>query len=96
MESVTTHPTAPVQPATKCPPWCATAHVEADDRFHYSKFDWIGDVGVDVEISQDDTPHVGLSLGCDPRLLDLADVDDLIKALTEKRAVLAELSGRAR
>lgn len=81
-----------VKPATPCPPWCATPHEDADDRFHYSDFDWIGNVGVDVETGQDDTPSVGLSLGHDPQHLDLAEVDALIKRLQAKRDLLAGLA----
>lgn len=84
------------QAAAPCPPWCVTLHEDPADRFHYSEFAWVGSVGVDVEIGEDNTASVGVSLGCDPQHLGLADVDDLIAQLAAKRALLAELSGDAR
>lgn len=89
MHTLTTLPTAP---ATPCPPWCVTLHEDPADRFHYSEFAWVGSVGVDVEISDDGAPGVGVSLGHEPQFLDLTDVDALIAALTVKRALLADLS----
>lgn len=89
----------PVQPSTPCPAWCDVEHdsaaLDGDRSYHHSPTVWSGPAGLYVDVRDDGTASLALSLGSDPELLDLDEVDALIASLTEHRALLAAVSPAA-